>query len=170
MYVNEEAEQPDGEEEEIRILDDKIKPDHALFFQNDIERSLSTIHKLSEEEAKGTHYNEKDTTKRYKIWEKHNISSDGSPILQDFYIENNICHFSIDTYHDKNEIKECLKIFIERNGKYNNYQTHDEREEQERLAKFMEANAEKEAEAQKYIDDMEQKQVEDKKLIVEELR
>jgi len=106
MYVNEDAEPPENEEEEVRVLDDKIKPDHALFFQNTIERSLSSIHRLSQDGAQNTHYNEKDTMKRYRIWERNNVSSDGSPVLQDFYIENNISHFSIDTMHGKNELCE----------------------------------------------------------------
>ena len=79
MYVNEEQE-VEGDEEEVRILDDKIKPDHALLFQHTMECSLDTINKMSYEETVNTHYTEKETIRRHKIWESHNISHNGSPI------------------------------------------------------------------------------------------
>jgi len=98
---------------------------------------------MSEDDTIFTHYNETELIRRHKIWELNNVSENGSPVLCDFYYENNIDTQEISVCSEKKHVIQGIKIFIERNGKYNNYQTFDDLEEQERLKEFLESNEKK---------------------------
>lgn len=124
-------------------LDPKISPDSAIFLKQTHETSLQEIYKMDKKSTVGTHYNELDLKRRYKIWSDNNITEDGSNVLIDFFIENSIGYSECDISNLSICAIKSMKIFIERNGKYNNYQSYDEQEEQERLRNYGEKYAAK---------------------------
>lgn len=96
---------------------------------------MSFIDEMEEHEVENTHYNEKDLNRRMKIWKEYNHSEDGSYILQDFYSQHNIdlIKINLSLREKKADPLKSMKIFIERNGKFNNYQTHEVDDELKRL-------------------------------------
>jgi adenylate kinase len=130
VVVEDEGGAGGDEEEETRIIDDKIRPDSAVFIKIKPETSLAEISKMSLQETAGTHHTEREFQRRYKIWESNNISANGSSVLTDFYSENNIevLHWDASQMAHSNNL-DCIKMYIEKDGKYNNYQSCYEDEE-----------------------------------------
>lgn len=130
VVVDDEGGAGGDDEEETRVIDDKIRPDSAIFIKNKPESSLAEISKMSLQETVGTHHTEREFQRRHKIWEGNNISANGSSVLTDFYSENNIevLHWDASQMANANHL-DCIKMYIEKDGKYNNYQSCYEDEE-----------------------------------------
>jgi adenylate kinase len=76
------------------------------------------------------HYTNESITRRIKLYRELNESDKGDLSISDLFRENNVDIFEINCDEnsidsDENIIFEKSKIFVERNGKINNYQTHD---------------------------------------------
>lgn len=99
------------------------------------------INILEEEDIHETHYTEKDVHRRMVRWKANNFSEDGSPvkilvkqILEDFYKDFKIplIKIDLDSKIAKSPIR-SMKIFIEKNGKFFNYSSHEQTTEKARL-------------------------------------
>jgi len=83
----------------------------------------------------GTHSNKNDLDRRLKLWFQYNFSKDGSYVLADFFEQEKIDHIKIKLDFDmKKDPVKSMKIFVERNGKFQNYQSKESDEEASRLA------------------------------------
>lgn len=122
------------EAEPPRIIDPIMIPGTSILLNANMDYMMSFIDEMKESEVEGTHNNEVDLTRRYKAWKNLNFSDDGSYILQDFYSQNNIDFININlSVGNKIDPLKNMKIFIERKGKFNNYQTHEDDAELKRL-------------------------------------
>ena len=81
------------------------------------------IWKMSEEESAGTHYNEKDLTRRLATYNSYQNNQNGQLILSDFWSENDIPMTSIPIDQDL-KVLDLLKLLNEyrmqcqKTGKY----------------------------------------------------
>ena len=87
------------------------------------------IWKMSEEESAGTHYNEKDLTRRLATYNSYQNNQNGQLILSDFWSENDIPMTSIPIDQDL-KVLDLAKSFIEKNGNIQSFleQIYEERE------------------------------------------
>jgi hypothetical protein len=95
---------------------------------------MNFIENMTEAEVVGTHNNEKDLDRRLVIWNKNSKSDDGSYVFEDFYtqMDIDIIKITMDLKMKKDPLK-AMKIFIERKGKFKNYQKHEAEAELSRI-------------------------------------
>ena len=81
-----------------------------------------------------SHYTNESMTRRINLYREKNESTKGELSLADFFKENQIeileinCDISASLDDDHDQILEKSKIFLEKNCKINNFQTHDSKE------------------------------------------
>lgn len=125
--------------------DEHLMPDSIILVEGDEKYIQRRVKDLAEERIKGTHWNAKDLIRRNKIYRQINNSPIGDPALIDFFIKWEISVMTENCNEEQTRLVEACKIFIERNGKPNNYMTFDEEDEKVRIAKVEEQVKEKQA-------------------------
>ena len=93
---------------------------------------MDRVKNLSEEQIAGTHYNAADMKRRLKAYRNVNESKVAEPSVQAFFKDLEVQQFERDAASDKDTVFNSLKIYIERFGKPNNYQSFDEDVEAQR--------------------------------------
>jgi len=128
--------------------------------------SLKTrVKELPEEKILGTHYNEEGMGRRILSYKKNNFSDNGAPVLETFFKENgvNVLKLEIDTIPAENVFK-ALKIFVEKSGKFENYQSFEAMEEEKRKQAVEEKNKKELAEKEEHQRKLNEKEGEERKL------
>lgn len=90
------------------------------------------VKELPEERVANTHYNEEGMNRRLAEYKKNNDSTTGESILADFFKERFIEPLVINVTNPSNDSFDNLRTFIERNGTFSNYMTHEETKELKR--------------------------------------
>lgn len=132
-----------------------------------IKRLLSSF---TETQVVGTHYNLKDFKRRYTVWKKNNFAEDDRDILKDFFLEWDLKHIELNLDDVKLDHFKSARVFIERNGKYINYQTAETNDEARKLEEEARLKKKREEEHQQKL--RKQAQLEKERLEVqrEEIR
>ena len=114
------------------IKEDSIFPSSSIVFNQEDKFLMDRVKNLSEEQIAGTHYNAADMKRRLKAYRNVNESQVAEPSVQAFFKDNSVQQFERDAASDKETVFNSLKIYIERFGKPNNYQSFDEDVEAQR--------------------------------------
>jgi len=115
---------------------------------------LSTF---TENQVKGTHYNYSDYERRYKLWYQANFANDDRDVFKDFFKQWSLNYIEVNMDDSKIDHLKSMRIFIERNGRFINYQTAEANEEQRRLEKEKQEREKK----QKEKEELERKKMEE---------
>jgi adenylate kinase len=118
--------------------DEHLVPDSILLLDGGAEIIKKRVKELPESKIEGTHWNNKDLDRRNKQYNLVNNSPIGDPSLADFFAKWEVGLMKDNCMHEENKLTESFKIFIERNGKPNNYMTFDQESENKRIAKVEE--------------------------------
>lgn len=128
------------------MINNILKPDTVILLEAEKEYMMSYIDHMTQAEVEGTHNNEKDLDRRLAVWSKNNKSSDGSYVFEDFYSQMDIDSIKIKlSLKMKKDPLKSMKIFVERNGKFSNYQSHETEAEVQRLQQQEDSYKEQEA-------------------------
>lgn len=114
------------------IKEDSIFPSSTIIFNQEDKFLMDRVKNLSEEQIAGTHYNAADMKRRLKAYRNLNESQVAEPSVQAFFKDNGVQLFERDAASDQETVFNSLKIYIERFGKPNNYQSFDEDVEAQR--------------------------------------
>lgn len=104
---------------------------------------------FTERQVLGSHYNHRDFERRMKVWKQNNFADDDRDVFKDFLLRWNISYIELDLSFKKLDQFKSLRIFIERNGKFINYQTAEANEEQRRMELELQEKKRKQEEAQR---------------------
>jgi hypothetical protein len=148
--VNEEKKQLEGEdidpeaEENAPIeINTKLCPDSTILITASESYSHNLLGKLTEEHVKGTHYTFSEYERRLKIWKGNNYSQDDTDVLKDFFDQWHLKYIQVNVGDTLTDHFKSMRVFVERNGKFVNYQTAEDSEEHQRLIKQQEIVQEK---------------------------
>lgn len=126
------------------------------------------LQNLPEKELQSTHFNEKDMLRRLTIHRKINNNENGQLILLNFFNEQKIG--VVDVNLENLEVKaqfNLMQAFIERNGKFSNYQSHEKKEESQRI-QVEEVIFQEKMSKQKIVEQKMEEKEKEKRLLAEE--
>lgn len=158
----------ESDENRPLILDQKIVPTNVIVFKASDEFLLEKLQSLPEKQLQNTHFNEKEMLRRLNLYRKINNNANGQLILTNFFSENkiDIMNVNLENLDPKAHFSK-IQAFIERNGKFKNYQSHEIKEENNRI-QLEEILFKEKIERQKALEQkMEEKETE-KRLLAEE--
>lgn len=158
----------ESDESRPLILDQKIVPTNVIVFKASDEFLLEKLQSLPEKQLQNTHFNEKEMLRRLNLYRKINNNANGQLILTNFFSENkiDIMNVNLENLDPKAHFSK-IQAFIERNGKFKNYQSHEIKEENNRI-QLEEILFKEKIERQKALEQkMEEKETE-KRLLAEE--
>lgn len=138
FYTSIDEEKPEDDETREVIIS-KIIPNVIVNLENDLllESSLEKdilierFKSKEENEIIGSHYNEKDMNRRLDKYIKENLNK-GEYSTKDFFIENKIQSITVNYKNSLNQILDEIVLFIEKNGKINNFSFVEKKKEEER--------------------------------------
>lgn len=160
----------DAEENAPLVINTKLCPESTILLTSTESYSHKLLGNLSEEQVKGTHYTFKDFERRLKVWKANNFSQDDSDVLKDFFDQWELKYIQVNVDDALTDHFKSMRVFIERSGKFINYQTDEDSEEHQRLLKqqaLVQEKLKKKAEEEKREKDEE---IERLKVQKEELR
>lgn len=92
---------------------------------------------------RGTHYTFKEFQRRMKVWKTNNFATDDTEVFKDFFDHWTLKYIQVSLDDSATDHFKSMRVFVERNGKFINYQTAEDNEEQVRLKVQQEAIVEK---------------------------
>jgi len=115
----EEPELGEGEEKswDEFIIDDTIAPTSCIVLKQQEQFLIDRVKNLPEAVVAGTHYNVADTKRRFRAYQKANLSDVADPSVQDFFRSNQVQIFAKDCALDSEAVMNSMKIYIERVSK-----------------------------------------------------
>lgn len=130
------AKEGEDEADENRplILNEKIVPLTVINLEPSDDFLMQRLQMLPEENLKNSHFTEKDMNRRLKVYRETNNPEKGKPILLNFFDENKIevLNVNLENLDPKAHFNQ-IQAFIERKGKFKNYQIHEQIEEKKRI-------------------------------------
>ena len=164
------AKEGEDESDENRplILNEKIAPQTVISLDASDNYLIQRLQTLPEKNLTNTHFNETDMTRRLKIYRETNNTEKGKPIMLNFFEENKIEVLNVNLENlDPKAHFDKMQAFIERKGKFKNYQIHEIIEEKKRV-ELQEVLHRQKIEKQKVLNQkMEEKETE-KRVLAEE--
>jgi len=120
------VEEGKDEETEKKILDKRQAPEYVVIFQAKDDYLKGRIKELPEEKVVGTHWTEDGMNRRIGGYKKNNFSDNGAPVLETFFKENGIQILKLDVDAlQTDDVFKSVKIFLEKQGKFENYQNFE---------------------------------------------
>lgn len=159
----------ESDENRPLVLNDKITPLSIINIQASDEYLIQKLQTLPEKELKNTHFNENDMIRRLKIFRKTNNCDNGQPVLLNFFTEQKIdvLNINLEGLDPKTHFN-MIQAFIERKGKFRNYQISEELEERKRVELQGRVYKEKMEKQKVLYNKMEEKEKEQRLLAEEE--
>ena len=115
-------------------INHKLCPESVIMLGASEKYIKELMGSFTERQVLRTHNNYKDFERRMKIWRVNNLSEDYRDVFKDFFVQWNIDYIEIELERKKLDQFKSLRIFVERNGKYINYQEAEMNEEKKRMA------------------------------------
>lgn len=158
----------ESDENRPLILDQKIVPTSVVIFKASDEFLLEKLQNLPEKQLQNTHFNEKEMLRRLNFYRKINNNANGQLILNNFFAENkiDIMNVNLETLDPRAHFSK-IQAFIERNGKFKNYQSHETKEESNRV-QLEETLFREKIEKQKVLEQKMEEKEKEKRLLAEE--
>lgn len=158
----------ESDENRPLILDQKIVPTSVVIFKASDEFLLEKLQNLPEKQLQNTHFNEKEMLRRLNFYRKINNNANGQLILNNFFAENkiDIMNVNLETLDPRAHFSK-IQAFIERNGKFKNYQSHETKEEHNRI-QLEEILFREKIEKQKALEQKMEEKEKEKRLLAEE--